>query len=70
MQSDTRASPIRGLWAGLPHRAVSARFARSATAPPRGEPPAYWTLLLGMLFCYAALTQTITLWLLKRFWLS
>jgi len=32
-----------------------------------GLPAAYWPLLLGMLFCYAALTQTVKLWLLKRF---
>ncbi|MBI5518834.1 MAG: HAD-IC family P-type ATPase, partial [Desulfovibrio sp.] len=32
-----------------------------------GLPAAYWPLLLGMLFCYAALTQAVKLWLLKRF---
>lgn len=32
-----------------------------------GLPAAYWPLLLGMLFCYAALTQAVKLWLLRRF---
>ena len=32
-------------------------------------PPLYWPLLAVSLLCYAALTQTVKMWLLRKQWI-